>query len=135
MLPNMPVKIIAATVIERIPPSSSETHKSIGVVIDLAKSVMYCAWSSPKITAIESIVCANGAARRKIGRRDVATTVFGLLADPQKEVELVVDNNVLREPYNGCSEGTTTSHMKFDTRRLADDFIPYIGHEPKFITL
>ena len=71
----------------------------------------------------------------KLGVGMGATTVFGLLADPQKEVELVVDNNVLREPYNDCSEGTTTGHMKFETRRLADDFIPYIGHEPKFITL
>ncbi len=71
----------------------------------------------------------------KLGVGVGATTVFGLLADPQKEVELVVDNDVLREPYYGCSDGTTTGYMKFETRRLVDDLIPYIGHEPKFITL
>ena len=67
----------------------------------------------------------------KLGVGMGATNVFELLADGRA----CGRQQRSGEPYNGCSDGTTTGYMKFETRRLADDLIPYTAHEPKFITL
>lgn len=64
-----------------------------------------------------------------------ATTIFGLLRDTQNKVQLVVDNDILREEYFGCSDSTTTCYMKFETKMLVEDLIPYTKHEAKFIDI
>ena len=64
-----------------------------------------------------------------------ATTIFGLLHDTQNKVQLVVDNDILREEYFGCSDSTTTGYMKFKTKRLVENLIPYTKHEAKFVDI
>ena len=67
-----------------------------------------------------------------LGVKIGATTVFGLLVDTQMRVELIVDNDVLRGQFYGCSDGTTTGYMKFETQKLVDSLIPYTRHSAVF---
>ncbi|RBL89426.1 prolyl-tRNA synthetase associated domain-containing protein [Chitinophaga flava] len=64
-----------------------------------------------------------------------AVTVFGLMLDKQLNVQLVIDRDVLTEEWYGCSDGTTTSYLKLSTEWVLNEFIPAIGHAPKFVQL
>ncbi|MDO4489408.1 MAG: YbaK/EbsC family protein [Eubacteriales bacterium] len=57
-----------------------------------------------------------------------ATTFFSLLLETAKNVMLVIDNDVLKEEYYGCTDGTTTSYMKLKTADVLEKLIPYTGH-------
>lgn len=62
-----------------------------------------------------------------------AATVFSLLLDSARDVQLVMDEDVLKEKYYGCSDGTTTGYMKILTADIVKKFLPTTGHT--FLTL
>jgi Ala-tRNA(Pro) deacylase len=64
-----------------------------------------------------------------------AATVFGLMLDKEKNVQLVIDNDILSEEWYGCTDGTTTSYLKLSTDWVLNEFIPTTGHAPRFVTL
>lgn len=68
-----------------------------------------------------------------LGTRVGAATVFSALLDTENRVRVVLDREVLREAWYGCSDGTTTGYMKLQTERLVGDFLPFAKHDPAVI--
>ncbi|TWV90763.1 prolyl-tRNA synthetase associated domain-containing protein [Chitinophaga pinensis] len=64
-----------------------------------------------------------------------ATTIFGVLLDTENKVQLVIDSDVLKEEWYGCSDGTTTSYMKIDTQWVVNSFPEYARHPAKIIQI
>lgn len=71
----------------------------------------------------------------KIKTKIGSATIFGLLMDETKEVQLVIDKEVLNEEYYGCSDGTTTGYMKITTKDILDKVIPCTNHEFNIIEM
>lgn len=64
-----------------------------------------------------------------------ATTALSLIRDPEHQIRLVIDEDVLQDPWFCGTDGTTTCYMRFATRDLLEKFIPHIGHQPSVITV
>lgn len=64
-----------------------------------------------------------------------ATTIFGVLLDTENKVQLVIDSDVLKEEWYGCSDGTTTSYMKINTQWVVHVFPEFAGHPAKIIQI
>ncbi len=54
-----------------------------------------------------------------------STTVLSILLESSKDVEVVVDSEVLKEDYYGCTDGTTTGYMKIETNKVFDGLFDY----------
>lgn len=65
-----------------------------------------------------------------LGTKIGAATVFGCLLDPENRVQIVFDQDVLRETWYGCSDGTTTGYMKLQTDDIVRKFLPFTNHSP-----
>lgn len=63
-----------------------------------------------------------------LGTKVGAATVFSVLLDPEKKVQIVFDNDVVAEEWYGCSDGTTTGYMKVRTVLIVNQFLPYTNH-------
>lgn len=64
-----------------------------------------------------------------------ATTIFGVLLDTENKVQLIIDSDVLKEEWYGCSDGTTTSYMKINTQWVVNVFPEYAKHPAKIIQI
>ncbi|MDT2758990.1 prolyl-tRNA synthetase associated domain-containing protein [Enterococcus xiangfangensis] len=62
-----------------------------------------------------------------------AATIFGLLKDPNHEIQLVFDKSVAKREWYGCSSGSVTNYMKLKTADLFEKFLPETGHEALII--
>lgn len=62
-----------------------------------------------------------------------AATVFSVLEDFYKEIQVVFDQDVAREEYYGCSDGTTTCYMKIRTELILNDFMNHTKHPVQII--
>ncbi len=71
----------------------------------------------------------------KLGVKIGAATIFGVLIDPQNEVQVVFDKAVLAEQWYGCSDGTTTGYMKLPTEKVFHEFLEFANHKPKVIEI
>ncbi|MDO4380323.1 MAG: YbaK/EbsC family protein [Clostridia bacterium] len=58
-----------------------------------------------------------------------AATVFSALLPSAKDVTVVFDNDVLKNEYYGCSDGTTTGYMKIKTEKITGDFLKFTGRK------
>lgn len=63
-----------------------------------------------------------------LGTKVGAATVFSMLLDSAKPVRVVFDEDVLKQEYYGCSDGTTTGYMKIKTADILEVFLPVTGH-------
>lgn len=72
---------------------------------------------------------------KMLGTKIGATTIFSILNDKDKKINLVIDSEVLKEDYYGCSDGTRISYMKIKMKDLVDKLIPYSNHEFEIITI
>lgn len=59
-----------------------------------------------------------------------AATVYSALIDDKKQIQIVIDNEVLSEGYYGCSDGTTTGYMKVKTVDIIHKLLPATNHQP-----
>ena len=64
-----------------------------------------------------------------------SVSVLGLMNDSEKKVQLLIDENVMKEPYFGCHPCINTSSLKFTTEDLMQKIIPALEHEPVTVTL
>lgn len=64
-----------------------------------------------------------------------SVSVLGLMNDSEKEVQLLIDEDVMKEPYFGCHPCINTSSLKFTTEDLMQKIIPALEHEPVTVTL
>lgn len=64
-----------------------------------------------------------------------AVTVFGLMNDKEKHVQLVIDEDILKDEYLGAHPCVYTACTKIKTKDLLDKIIPAMHHEAKIIHL
>jgi Ala-tRNA(Pro) deacylase len=60
-------------------------------------------------------------------------TIFGVLVDNEKQVQVLIDKDVLSEEWYGCSDGTTTGYMKISTNWIVNDLLNLTHHSPRII--
>ncbi|MBQ5399478.1 MAG: prolyl-tRNA synthetase associated domain-containing protein [Ruminococcus sp.] len=64
-----------------------------------------------------------------------SVSVLGLMNDRENKVQLVVDEDVLKEEYFGCHPCVNTSSLKFKTKALTDKVLPALGASPIVVRL
>lgn len=62
-----------------------------------------------------------------LGTKIGAATVFSCLLESAGRVHFVIDADVLKEEWYGCSDGTTTGYMKLKTADVAKKLLPSSG--------
>ncbi len=70
-----------------------------------------------------------------LGTRIGAATVLSCLPGRADGVRVVIDRDVLREEFYGCSDGTTTGYMKLRTSDVTERFLPATCHRPEVISV
>ena len=60
---------------------------------------------------------------------------MGLMNDIEHKVQLLIDEDILKEEYFGCHPCVNTSSLKFKTSDLMDRIIPALEHAPKMVKL
>ena len=58
-----------------------------------------------------------------------AVSVMGLMNDTDGQVQLLVDEDLLKEEYLGCHPCVNTSSLKMLTRDVLEKFLPAVRHE------
>ncbi|MBR4580546.1 MAG: prolyl-tRNA synthetase associated domain-containing protein [Lachnospiraceae bacterium] len=64
-----------------------------------------------------------------------AVSIMGLMNDKQKQVQLLIDEDVLKGEYLGCHPCVCTSSLKLKTADVIDKFLPETGHDYKVVHL
>lgn len=57
-----------------------------------------------------------------------AVSIMGLMNDPEKHVQLLIDVDVLEGEYIGCHPCVCTSSLKIKTADIIKKFLPATGH-------
>jgi Ala-tRNA(Pro) deacylase len=64
-----------------------------------------------------------------------SVSVMGLMNDRTHQVQLLIDEDLIRDQYFACHPCINTSSIKLRTEDLLNKFIPSTGHEPLFVKL
>ena len=64
-----------------------------------------------------------------------SVSIMGLMNDHEKKVQLLIDEDVLKDEYFACHPCINTSSLKIRTKDLVEKIIPAMGHEPKIVKL
>lgn len=64
-----------------------------------------------------------------------SVSVFGLMNDREKKIQLLIDKDVLESEYLGCHPCMNTTSMKFKMSDFTEKILPALGHEPKMVEL
>ena len=64
-----------------------------------------------------------------------SVSVMGLMNDRENHVQLVIDQDVLKEDYIGFHPCINTSTLKIKTDDVINTLLPYIGHYPMIVEL
>ena len=64
-----------------------------------------------------------------------SVSIMGLMNDKGHRVQLVIDEDVLREPYIGCHPCINTSSIRLKTADLMEIILPDLGYEPMIVHL
>ncbi len=70
-----------------------------------------------------------------MGLRPGAVTVLGLINDKDKNVNLLIDKDIMAEEYLGCHPCVNTSSLKIKMSDILEKFLPSTGHSPTIIEL
>ena len=64
-----------------------------------------------------------------------SVSVLGLINDKERRVQLVIDEDVLKEEYFGCHPCENTSSLRFATKELTEKILPALGIRPVIVHL
>lgn len=64
-----------------------------------------------------------------------SVSIMGLMNDKEHQVQLLMDEDVLKGEYLGCHPCVNTSSIKLKTRDILEKFLPAVGHEPIIVKL
>lgn len=70
-----------------------------------------------------------------LGTKIGAATVYSVLDDWDKTIQVIFDQDVADSEYYGCSDGTTTGYMKVKTEDILNKILPYSKHKYKVICI
>ena len=73
--------------------------------------------------------------QRVIGLTPGEASVMGILNDPEGKVKVVIDKAVADAEWFACNPGANTSHLRFKTKQLINNFLPAEGHKAEIIML
>ena len=62
-------------------------------------------------------------------------SILGLMNDKEKQVRLLIDEDVLKGEFVGVHPCINTSSLRLKTAELMEKIIPAMGHEPTLVTL
>ena len=62
-------------------------------------------------------------------------SILGLMNDQAHQVQLLIDEDVLKGEYIGCHPCINTASLRLKTRDLVEKIIPAMGHEMRVIHL
>jgi len=64
-----------------------------------------------------------------------SVSVMGLMNDKEGRVKLLVDEDVLHQPYIGCHPCINTSSLRIKTADVIEKILPAMHHEPQIVHL
>ncbi|WP_343209870.1 prolyl-tRNA synthetase associated domain-containing protein [Anaerolentibacter hominis] len=64
-----------------------------------------------------------------------SVSVMGLMNDKENKVQLLIDQDILRQEYIGCHPCVNTSSMKLKTKDIVEKFLPAVHHSPILVEL
>ena len=64
-----------------------------------------------------------------------SVSVLGLMNDHEANVQLVIDEDVLKGDFFGCHPCINTSSLRIATRDLTEKIIPAMGHAPIIVAI
>ena len=67
--------------------------------------------------------------------RPGSVSVLGLMNDRERRVQLLIDEDVLKEPLFGCHPCENTSSIRFATGALTEKLLPALGVTPTVVRL
>lgn len=70
---------------------------------------------------------------RLLGLKPGSVSIMGLMNDRDNEVQLLIDEDVLKDEYLGCHPCVNTSSLKIRTDDITGRFLPAVKHD--FITV
>ena len=70
-----------------------------------------------------------------IGLTPGEASVMGILNDPDGRIQVVVDKAVADAEWFACNPGANTTHIKFKTKQLLNNFLPAEKHKAEIIML
>ena len=62
-------------------------------------------------------------------------SILGLMNDKEKQVNLLIDEDVLKGEFFGCHPCINTASLRLRIADLMEKIIPAMGHEPRLVTL
>ena len=70
-----------------------------------------------------------------LGTTPGSVSVLSLLFDRERQVQLLIDHDVLKPAFFACHPCLNTSTLQFPTRDLVDKILPALGVSPIYVTL
>lgn len=64
-----------------------------------------------------------------------AVSVMGLMNDTGKEVQLLIDRDLMEEEFLGCHPCVNTASLRLPMKDLLEVFLPAVGHAPRIVDL
>ena len=64
-----------------------------------------------------------------------SVSVLGLMNDKDNEVQLLIDEDVLKDPWIGCHPCINTSSLRIRTKDMTEIVIPALKHPPQIVNL
>ena len=64
-----------------------------------------------------------------------SVSVLGLMNDKEHHVQLLIDEDLLKEPYIGCHPCINTSSLTLSTNDVLNKFLPYTDHNVLYVNL
>ncbi len=72
---------------------------------------------------------------RLLGTYPGAASVLGLIHDREKEIQLLIDRDLLKEEYLGAHPLENTTSLSLRLSDILDIFLPAVGHCPVYVNL
>ena len=101
--------------------------------VEVVKTIFLCNQKKTKFYLYITPADFKFVTKERLGVIPGAATIFGLLKDPDHEIQLVFDQSVSEREWYACSSGSVTNYMKLRMTDVFDKFLPYTGHEAIFI--
>lgn len=64
-----------------------------------------------------------------------SVSVMGLMNDKEHKVQLLIDEDIMKDEYMGCHPCINTSSIKFKMKDLLEKVLPMVEHEPIYVQL
>lgn len=64
-----------------------------------------------------------------------AVSVMGLMNDKENKVQLLIDEDVLKDEFVGCHPCVNTASLKIRTKDILEKYLPAVHHEMRVVKL